>query len=442
MDFVNILIFTLAGTLIGTVMSFLPSLHIYNVAGFALIMWGTLQAIIPEIAIAPFFISLVVAFSFINSIPMTYLGATDESAHVTILPGTKNLLLGKGYETIMLSGLGCLMGMLLLALLTPLFFYIMPYIHVIVRPHLHWILLTIMTYMLMSEWPKGAGFGKTVWQKFSGAWGNLFAGIVTFALSGILGIIITSKSIVPIKIGFQNIMPVFMGLFAIPSIIQNIISTVKIPDQKVSDTLDINAKTLAQSAYQGVVGGLLCAYFPLVTVGIGGIIGGAATALRGDKVFIISGGVAKFMYYVGSFLFLFVITPLSPFGFARGGLNILLKPIFSAQAGDYLLILSVILFSGFLSFILLDSLAKFGARMLKKINYRAIYWGALIVIIPFIYILTDAPGLLILAVASCIGTIPVFYHCRRSNCMAVLLVPITLNVAGYGEIVAELIGLF
>ena len=48
----------------------LPSLHIYNVAGFALLLWTLIQNSIPPEAIAPFFISLVVAFAFINTIPI------------------------------------------------------------------------------------------------------------------------------------------------------------------------------------------------------------------------------------------------------------------------------------------------------------------------------------------------------------------------------------
>ncbi len=440
-QFLIILTYTFFGTLIGSAISFFPSLHIYNVAGISLLIWDIFQNILPEVGMIPFFTSLIVAFSFINSIPMTMLSAADESASAIILPGTKNLLLGKGYETVILSGIGGLVGIIFLVVGTPFFYYIMPYINNIVRPNLAWILLTVITYMLMSEWPKGAGYGKTVWQKFSGAWANLFAGIGSFALAGFLGLIIINKSIVSYQMAFQNIMPVFIGLFAVPSIIQNLLLTYKIPEQYVPESIDLDMKTFAQSSYQGCLAGFISGYIPLITAGIGGIIAGAATALRGDKVFIIGGGVAKIIYYVGSFLFLFVITALSPYGFAKGGLNIILKPYFTPTANDYFLILSCIVLSGFVSFLLLIYLTKLAVKFLKIINFKMMYIVMIIFVFGFIYFLTGINGIFVMVVSSFIGTIPVFYHCRRSNLMAVLLVPITLNMAGYGDAVANFLGL-
>ena len=82
--------------------------------------------------------------------------------------------------------------------------------------------------MLMSEWPKG-GYRGTPIKKFLDAWGSLSAGILTFFLSGFLGFIIMNKSLIPLKTSFQGIMPAFVGLFAVPWIITNIISRKKIP---------------------------------------------------------------------------------------------------------------------------------------------------------------------------------------------------------------------
>ena len=50
-------------------------------------------------------------------------------------------------------------------------------------------------------------------------------------------------------------------------------------------------------------------------------------------------------------------------------------------------------------------------------------------------------GIGISLVTTCIGMIPVFYNCRRSHCMAVLLVPITLNMAGYGDAITRFLRL-
>jgi len=55
-------------------------------------------------------------------------------------------------------------------LLYPFFWYVWPYIAAIINPNRHWILGLICAHYIMSEWPKGAGRGKTAWQKFKEAW--------------------------------------------------------------------------------------------------------------------------------------------------------------------------------------------------------------------------------------------------------------------------------
>lgn len=441
MSALAIVVWCLAGTLIGALVSLFPSLHIYNVAGLALLLWETTSRLIPAAAVGPFFISLVVAFAFINTIPMTLIGAPDESATVTILPGTKYMMSGRGYEAAMVTGIGCLAGVGLLAALTPFYFDVLPVLNKILSPHMHWILGLVMVYMLMSEWPKGSGRGATVWQRFRDSWQNLFAGQATFFLAALLGLIMTSKSIITHEMGFQNILPIFVGLFAVPSIIQNLLSRERIPEQHVGDRVELHWRDVGKGAFQGTIAGVLAAYLPAVTAGIGGIIAGHATAQRGDRIFLLSGGVSKVLYYVGAFLMLFIVTPFSPGGLGKGGLNMILKPVFSPEPGQYPVILFSVVLSGCVSFLLLDLLCRPVIALLRRVDYHRIYWVMLVVVIAFIFALTGFPGLLVLAVSTCIGSIPVFFHARRSNCMAVLLVPIALNMAGYGEAVLRVLGL-
>ena len=440
-EFMIILSYTLAGTLAGGMISMIPSLHIYNTAGIALMLWTAMEGLIPYTAVAPFFLSLVVAFAFLNTLPMTLIGAPDESATVTILPGTKYLMTGRGYEAAALTGIGSLMGLAVLVVLSPVVFQILPIIHAIVAPHLHWIIMAVIVYMLMSEWPKGEGLGDTVWQRLKHAWSNLAAGILTFVLAGILGLIVTSRTLVSPEAGFQNIMPVFVGLFAIPGAIQHLLSREKIPPQHIPSSVEITGEDIAVSTLQGTIAGGLAAYLPAVTAGIGGIIAGHTVARRGDRLFIISGGTAKLLYYVGAFLLLYLVTPFTPGGIGRGGLSIILKPVLQPLSRELPMMLGIVLFSGFISFLLMLWGCKIMIRILDKVDYRVFYWATLPVLILIVLWITELGGLAMMAVATCIGLIPVFFHCRRSNSMAVLLVPIALNMAGYGNAILELLGL-
>ncbi len=440
-EFLLVVIYTLAGTATGGIIAMLPSLHIYNAAGIALIIWTAAEGLIPYPAVAPYFLSLVVAFSLLNAIPMTLMGAPEESAGTSILPGTKYLMNGRGYEAVIITGIGSMMGLVILAGMTPIVLKTIPVLHNILTPHLHWIIMAVIVYMVMSEWPRDEGIGETVFQRLRHAWSNLVGGILTFVLAGILGLIVTSRTLVGPDAGFLNIMPVFVGLFAVPGAIHHLLSRKKIPRQHIPDSVELTAKDVGVSGLQGAIAGGMAAYIPAVTAGISGIIAGHAVARRGDRLFMVSGGVAKVLYYVGAFLLLYCISPLTPGGVGRAGLAIILKPVLQPIARELPLMIGVVLFSGFISFLLLLIGARWMIRVLERIDYRLIYWMTLAVLIFLVGSVTGLAGLALMAIATCIGFIPIVFHCRSSNCMAVLLVPIALNLAGYGNDVLRLLGL-
>lgn len=461
--------FVILGTLMGSALCVIPALHIYNVAGIAMVIWTGARYLIPYYALAPFFMSLVVAYSFMNTLPMTFLGAADESAGATMLPSLSLVTKGRGQDASLLTGLGTLMGVFALMALYPFFWFIWPYIARATGPHLHWILGLVIVHYIMSEWPKGAGRGNSPWQKFKEAWRNVFAGLLTFTLAAIFGLIYTSKPIMPVESSFQNIMPVFIGFFAIPSIIQTLISNYKPPLQYRSEGINAGWEDFGYALLPGFVGGMLAAYLPAVTAGIGALLAGHITNHRNveraefqppkeegeikhlhtpemyyrqERLFLIAGGMIKILYYVGAFLMLFILTELTPYGTGRGGLTFILRPIFIAERGDFFVMLSTILLSGCLSFLLLIKGTDLFIRILPKINLKTVYLAALVVVYIIIYAMGGGwTGIAVSLVTTCIGMIPVFYSCRRSHCMAVLLVPIAINMAGYGDAVARFLRL-
>jgi len=469
-EIILIIAFCLLGTLVGALLCLIPSLHIYNVAGIAILLWLHLSNVIPYYTIAPFFMSLMVAFAFTNTIPMTFFSAADESAGATILPTTDMLKNGKAWDASMLSFVGIYLGVLFLLILTPFFFFICPYIYLPIRAHLHWVIGLILVFYVMSEWPKGAGRGKTPWAKFKNSWHNIFAGLLTFILSSIVGLIITSKPLAPPEQSFQNIMPVFLGFFAFPSIIQALMSDAKYPTkQYVSKYVNARWSDLGYASLPGVIGGLLTAFIPAVTIGISAIFASHMTNHRNlrqasyedpiepntykrlhipeiyhqqERIFMLAGGINKVLYYVGAFLFLFIITDITPNGMGRGGMNILLKPLFSAEKGDYFIMLAVILISAGVSLLMSIYFTRLMIDILPKINIKLIYTIVTIGLLILLYYLGGGlMAFLVAAVTTCIGCIPVFFNCRRSHCMAVLLVPIALNMAGYGDAIARLLRL-
>ncbi len=460
MNLLTLLIYTLAGTILGSFLFVIPSIHFLNFSGVLIALWMHWSGLFPltePMALFVFFMGMVVSFGIMNTVPSMFLGAPDESAVFVVLPGAKYMLQGKGYEAAMLTGIGGLLGIGFLLVFTPFLLFALPKIHMVIGPHMHWILGLIIVYMLMSEWPKGTGKGENWWQKIKGAWANLFAGLATFGLSALLGFIIFSRTMVPVRMSYQSLLPIFVGMFAVSSLISAILSRQKIPRQHIAKDIDIDYKILGKGCLPGWIGGMLAAYLPGVTGGIGGLIAGHATAQRDDRIFVMSQGVSKVVYYTGQFLLYFI--PGAFFikgGLRRGGMAINLSPFYKPQVfQEYVLMLGVILVAGCISYLLLSFNSKWIIKLIAKVPYQKISYAALAVVILMVYFMPamvmgelNAAVLLsgfqilgIMAVSTCLGLIPIFFHCRRSNCMAVIIVPICLNMAGYGPAIARLMGL-
>ncbi len=433
----ELLIYALLGTCIATLLGIVPALHIYNVAGILLIFYDRLPGLTPE-RMAFLFIGMTTGYTMINSVPSIFLSAPDESTVFTVLPGQKYLLQRRGFEAIALSGIGSLGGLMLLLLLTPFASRLMPMFRNILQPHLGWILWTSIAYMLLSEWPKGSDRASTGLGRWWEGWKSLSAGLGTFLLSGILGFVLMYRLLVPTAVAYQNMMPAFVGLFAVPWIIQNLLAHTKLPQQHIARSIDAPLPIILQGTLAGSLGGLFAAFFPVITAGMGGFFAGHATAQRDDRAFLISQGAAKLIYYVGGLLFFFI----PGLHMTRGGMAWMISTRYSAYTPlQYYWAMAAVLLSGVTAFLISLGLAQGVITLVNHVSYRYISWGTLMILTGIVTITTGLGGLAICLVATGIGLIPMLWGSRRMNAMGVLLLPIALNVIGVGDTIAGLLGL-
>jgi putative membrane protein len=428
----------LAGTVLSSLLSCLPALHIYNVAGLMVLLSVKAEGLFSGEVLAMFMLGLVVGYAVVNTIPSIFFGAPDDSTLFVVLPGQRYLMERRGFEASVLTGVGGLGGLVVLLLLAPAMPRLFPVVRAVVGPHLHWILGAILVYMVLSEWPKGSDRGRGSLAKFLDAWRSLGVGLLTLLLSGLLGLVLFYSSLVPAEMAFQNLMPAFVGLFAIPWVLQNLLSQAQVPVQQTSRSVDLSPGLIARGVGAGALGGLFAAFFPVVTGGIGGFLAGHATAQRDDRLFIVSQGASKLVYYVGAFLFFFVPGSHLTRGGMAGMLSILYTPYTPAT---YWLAIAATLICGALAFGLLLVLSRAAIGLVSRVDYRWVSAGTLAVLIGVVAALTGWGGLLIATVATAIGLLPVLWGSRRMNCMGVLLVPLTLQMAGLGTVAAGWLGL-
>jgi putative membrane protein len=430
--------YALAGTLLSAIVAWVPALHVYNVAGLLILAALRWPGAITADGLTMLMLGLVTGYATLNTIPSVFLAAPDESAIFIVLPGQKYLMQRRGYEAVVLTGIGGLGGMACLLVLAPFAGRVFPTLRSIVQPHLHWILALIIAYMILSEWPKGNDRAPTAWGRLWDGWRSLLAGIATFLLSGLLGFIILYRSVVPVEVAFQNLMPAFVGLFAIPWILTNLLSGVQVPQQHIARSVDVSSTLVVRGVAAGVLGGLFAAFFPVVTGGIGGFLAGHATAQRDDRLFLVSQGASKAVYYVGGLLLWFVPS----LHLTRGGMASMLSGLYTPYTPQtYWIAVGAMAISGALAFLLLLALARGAVALVERVDYRWVSAATLALLIVLIVGLTGWGGLLVATTATGIGLLPVLWHSRRMNCMGVLLLPITLSMAGLGPTVAGWLGL-
>ena len=428
----------LSGTVVASLLSCLPAFHITNLAGLLVLLSARVEGRVPAELLAMFMLGLVVGYGMVNAVPGIFFGAPDESTVFVVLPGQRYLMERRGFEASVLTGVGSLGGLTVLLLLAPVMPRVLPTVRAIVGPHLHWILGAIIAYMLLSEWPKGSDRAKSPLGRLLDGWRSLLAGLLTFLLSGLLGFVLLYGNLVPVEMGFQNLMPAFVGLFGIPWVVQNLLSQTRMPIQIQGTSVDVTPGLIVRGVGAGALGGLFAAFFPVVTGGIGGLLAGQATAQRDDRLFLISQGTSKLIYYVGALVFFFVPGLHLTRGGVAGMLSILYRP---HGPVTYWTAMGVTLICGALAFGLLLWLSRLSSRLVSVMDYRWVSAGTLALLVGGVLVLSGWGGLLIAATATAIGLIPVLWGSRRMNCMGVLLLPLTIQMAGLGPKVAGWLGL-
>jgi putative membrane protein len=443
MDFSMILQCTwvaVAGMALAAVASLIPGLHIYNVIALTMVIVFTVEEVfagVDPMVLTCFLVGLVVGFSMLFTISSQFFQPCDDSARYIMLPHEKFLFDRRGHEAVLLASVGSLVAILFIGIIIPIIGPHMGFVREILRPHLYWIIGAVIVFLLMTEWPKDPGTGPTVATRMFDGWGSILIGYLCFLLSSALGIFTFYRTTIPVDAAFQSLMPVFVGLFAIPSQLVTILAAVAYPKQHVARSVELYGEDVIRGSASGLLAGMFASMTPSMTPGPAMLLSGHATVTGGDRQFIIGGGAGRVMYYVGALLFFFM-----PGVFLRrGGAAINISLVFIPETeAQYYVITGLIALTGGLSFLLMFGYSRMVLWIASKVNYKLISAAGMAVMIGLVYHVTSWQGLVIMTAATFLGLIPNYWHTRRITLLSVLLVPMFLNMSGLGSDVARWLG--
>jgi len=431
--------FAVLGVLVSAVLCLLPGLHVYNVMGFAFLIYlAFLNDVQDHMYFIMFLVGLVVGYAILFTIPTIYLSAPDDSTVWIIYPSQKYLMHGKGHEAVLLTTIGGVVGILIMIIAIPMFMDQLKLIRQIIQPHMFWIIGAVVMFILMSEFPKDFDRGKSKLKKLWVGWTTILVGYLTFLLSSILGIIIFNKTIVPVDRTFQTLGAVFIGMFAASSLLVAIFTHKDIPPQQVTGKVEVKKEEIFRGGVGGTIGGLFAAFMPAITAGVGALLAGHATAAKGERTFIISQGSNRVLYYVGAIVLFF-----TAIGMRKGALTIGMNLFYTPETKTELfIVVAGIAIASAVAIILILLLSRGVLKLIQKVRYQTISVFALICVTLIVFLMLSWQGLIIYAVSTAIGLLPVVFHSRRMNCLAVILVPIWLSMSGISGDIASALGLF
>ncbi|PIN93024.1 hypothetical protein COU54_04700 [Candidatus Pacearchaeota archaeon CG10_big_fil_rev_8_21_14_0_10_31_24] len=389
----EIILALIIGILAGTLTGLIPGLHVNLLA---LILLSLIPKF-PNLSILPlvtFIISMSITHTVNNTIPAIFLGAPEEDTFLSILPGHKLLLEGKGYEAIILTIYGSLLALLLIIIISPVYILILPSIYSSIKLLIPYILIFISIYLILRE-------------------EKPLTSIIVFLLAGLLGILTFN---LPIN---EPLMPLLTGLFGLSALTISIKNKINLPKQIISplNKIKISKTEFKKTTLAAILSAPICSFLPGIGAGHAALIS-SETIPQTNRSFLILLGSLNTIVMGLSFVTIYSINK------ARSGSAMAVQKILeSFTLSNLIFFIFIILISGIISAIIAIKLTKIFSKILNKINYNILSIIISIFLIILTYIVSSSIGILILATASSLGIYCISTNTRRINLMGSLIIP-------------------
>jgi len=344
--------------------------------------------------LAVFIVSMSITHCFLDFITGIFLGAPEESTALSVLPGHRLLLQGRGYEAVKLTTMGCYVGLILLILIVPLSVIFLPVIYNYIRLAIPFILIAASLFLVIKEEKK-------------------FLAFFIFMLSGCLGIAVLNLHVIK-----QPLFPLLTGLFGTSMLITSISQKTSIPKQKItSEKITVGAKTI----FAGTISSFLCSFLPGLGASQAAILGDEMTGKNSEKNFLILLGIISILVTALNFAALYIINK------PRSGTAIIVGRLLQDISLQHLAIFcTAMIVAGSVAVFLALFFAKVFAKHLPKINYSTL---SLIILIFLVVLSVNISGwlsLLVLIVSTCLGIVTIAFGIKKMHLMGCLIVPVIL----------------
>jgi putative membrane protein len=406
------------GFALGILSGLTPGLHLNNFAAMLLAVSPHLFAMgLSPFQMASIILSASISQTFFDCIPAIFLGAPDSETALTVLPGQRLMLEGRGIEAVRLSAMGSAGSILFsIILIAPLSWIVSSYYDYLTK-YVGILLLAIALIMIKSErGPYIEGQGSWVHYKYKGLASLLF---LTSGLLGIFAFDHEELAISPLSMEPQVLLPLLSGIFGASSLLLSLSTNTQIPQQKESE-IKLSISALAKAVFSGGLGGSVVAWIPGVSPSVAAVTArlGAPSCPEEFLVSIAGVNTANALF---SLVALYVID--KPRSGAAAAIQKLMTLDQSILA--QMIIIAVIVAAA--SYLACIGAAHLAGRAISRLNYRLLCLGVLVFLVAMTYAFTGVFGLFIFFLSTVVGLIAPLAGIHRTHAMGVLMLPLIVH---------------
>ncbi|MBS3125663.1 tripartite tricarboxylate transporter permease [Candidatus Woesearchaeota archaeon] len=367
----------LLGVVIGFLSGLVPGIHTNLIA--VLVVSFQADGFLSSV----FLVAVAVSRSISDTLPTIFLGASDDV--LSLLPSHQLLKKGKGLEAVFLSVAGSLFGCLASVALLPLFVLAFPFLVMLVKPVLFWLLLAGIFVLFLQE--------RKIW------------GVIIFVFAGVLGIVTLSS--------VQNpLFPLLSGLFGASGLVLSIKNRSVIPTQRE------RSKVKGKSLLSSLVGAGAAAVM-LLFPGLGPSQAASLVAgKRSPSSFLVLTGA------LGTADVVLSLAALAVAGKARNGAVVMIQSLLGTLSfSTTATLLGASLAAAGLATIGALLFAPVYARLFEYFDYSVLCCIVLAFLFVLVMALSGWRGILVFVTATALGTLAPLKGVRRSHAMGCLLIP-------------------
>jgi putative membrane protein len=395
---IEIIIALIIGICAGTLTGLIPGIHINLISFILLGFSASLLNFTEPIILSIFIISMAITHTFTDFIPSIFLGAPDEDSVLSILPGHKLLLKGRGHYAVILTLYGSLSALIIFGIFLPFFMLLLPKIYPYIQKIMWLILIIASAYLIITEKNK-----------------RILA-LVIFLLAGFLGVASLNLNLK------EPLLPLLTGLFGASNLLVSIQQKTKLPPQKIEKlkNIRISKKSFLKFFFGSIIAAPFTAFLPGLGASQAALIGKEVSNVNSREFLLLLGAINTLVMAL-SFIAVYSINR------TRTGAAVALSQLIpSLKITDLLLIILAIFSSGVLAFFISIEISKKIAKNIHRIKYSAISKGVLIVLIMLVIIFSGPLGFLIFITSASLGVFAISSGIRRIQLMGCLLFPTIL----------------